>query len=146
MATKTHAFEAQAAHLVAAAAKGDAAAWSALVDGYDPLVRAVARSFRLGTADVEDVSQTVWLRLVEQVARLRKPGSVGAWLATTTRRECLKTLRLSQRQLPFADETVFDREDGGEPLDGRVLRYERNEEIWHAYKTLLRGAGNCFGP
>ena len=37
---------------------------------------------------------------VENLGRLQDPERVGAWLATTARRECLRTLRHSARQLP----------------------------------------------
>lgn len=57
--------------LVAAAAEGDENAWRELVDRFAPLVQGVARSFRLPRDEVEDVSQTVWLRLVEHLDGLR---------------------------------------------------------------------------
>ena len=75
---------------------GSEDAWRALVDRFAPLVHGVARSFRLPRDEAEDVSQTVWLRLVEHLERLREPDRVGAWLASTTRHECLRTLRLAK--------------------------------------------------
>src|SRR4051812_7204185 len=90
----------EVAELVRAAAEGDQAAWNRLVDRYNGLVWSVARSFRLSPADASDVVQTSWLRLVEHLGRLQEPERVGSWLATTARRECLRTLRQSARQLP----------------------------------------------
>ena len=90
----------EVAELVRAAAEGDQAAWNGLVDRYNGLVWSVARSHRLATADASDVVQTTWLRLVEHLGRLQDPERVGAWLATTARRECLRTLRHSARQVP----------------------------------------------
>src|SRR5215212_953122 len=55
------------AELVAAATDGDHRAWDELVDRHAGLVLAVCRRFRLSDADVHDVSQTVWLRLVEHL-------------------------------------------------------------------------------
>src|SRR5213080_2918328 len=86
--------------LVRAAAGGDQAAWDALVDRFASLVWSVARAHRLSAADAADVSQTTWLRLAEHIDRLRDPERVAGWLATTTRNECLKVLRLSGRQIP----------------------------------------------
>jgi len=57
--------------LVRASADGDEAAWNALVRRFTPLVMAVIRSYRLAPADAEDVCQTVWLRLVENLDGLR---------------------------------------------------------------------------
>ena len=45
----------------------------------------------------DDVGQTVWLHLVNQLDRLRDPAALAGWLATTTRRECYRLLRASRR-------------------------------------------------
>jgi RNA polymerase sigma factor (sigma-70 family) len=86
--------------LVSAAANGDKSAWNALVERYGSMVWAIARQYRLDTADAADVSQTTWLRLVEHLHRIEQPERVGGWLATTARRESLRVLRLSGRQVP----------------------------------------------
>ncbi|HTZ26666.1 MAG TPA: sigma-70 family RNA polymerase sigma factor [Streptosporangiaceae bacterium] len=86
--------------LVRASASGDEAAWNVLVRRYSPLVMAVTRSYRLSADDAQDVSQTVWLRLVEQLANLRKPEALPGWIATTTRRECSRKIRQARRVLP----------------------------------------------
>jgi len=49
------------------------------------------------------VTQTTWLRLVEHIDRLFDPARVGAWLATTTRRECHRVLRQSRREVLLAE-------------------------------------------
>ena len=69
---------------------GDQAAWDALVDMFSGLLWAIARLHRLGPADAADVFQTTWLRLVEHRGALKHPDRVGAWLATTARRECVR--------------------------------------------------------
>ena len=74
--------------LVRASADGDQAAWNELVRRYARLVMAVKRGYRLTTADAQDVSQTVWLRLVENLGNLREPEALPRWLETTTQREC----------------------------------------------------------
>ena len=53
------------AQLLTAAANGDRAAWEALVDRYGRLVWSVVRSFGVDMATAADISQTVWLRLIE---------------------------------------------------------------------------------
>lgn len=98
------------ATLVTSAASGDKTAWDKLVDRFAPTVWAVARGHRLNAADAADVSQTTWLKLVENLHRIEQPERVGAWLATTARRESLRVLRLSGRQVPNGDdfELVID--------------------------------------
>jgi RNA polymerase sigma factor (sigma-70 family) len=90
--------------LVRAARAGDAAAWDALVDRYLPLVTAVIRRLRLSAADADDVNQTVWLRLVEHLDRLREPKALPAWLAATARNEGLRAIRRRNRDLPVDPE------------------------------------------
>lgn len=92
--------------LVEAARQGDQAAWNVLVHRYAPLVWAVTRTYRLGEKDAEDVSQFVWLRLVEQLARIREPLALPRWIITTARRESQRLVaRLNRTVLvdPLAD-------------------------------------------
>lgn len=96
--------ESDVAELVRAAARGDQPSWDRLVERYAGLVWHIARAHRLSSPDAADVAQTVWLRLVESLPRLRDPAAVGGWLATTTRNECLRVIRMSGREV--ADDSV----------------------------------------
>jgi RNA polymerase sigma factor (sigma-70 family) len=124
---------AEVAELVRAAADGDQAAWHGLVDRYNGLVWSVARAHRLSTVDASDVVQTTWLRLVEHLGRLQDPERVGAWLATTARRECLRTLRHSARQVPT--EAVPEVVAEGR-VDSALLVEERDRLLWQAFGAL----------
>lgn len=57
----------------------------------------VCRQYWLGITDGQDVGQTVWLRLVDQLGNLRDPAALAGWLATTTRRECIRVLGAAER-------------------------------------------------
>src|SRR5215469_14259203 len=92
--------ESEVGRLVQASAKGDEAAWNALVRRYAPLVLAVIRNYQMAAADAQDVSQTVWLRLVEHLADLRTPEALPGWLVTTTQRECRRYQRRAQKTQP----------------------------------------------
>jgi RNA polymerase sigma factor (sigma-70 family) len=92
------------ASLVRRAANGDQRAWNALVEQFASTVWAIARGYRLGAADAADVSQTTWLRLVEHLDRIEQPERVGAWLATTARRESFRVLRMAGRQIPSGED------------------------------------------
>jgi RNA polymerase sigma factor (sigma-70 family) len=107
------------AHLVELAAAGDERAWRALVDEFAGVVWAVTRAHRLDHADAADVVQATFVRLVEHLGRLQQPDQVGAWLATTARRECLLVLRQRKRVVPPGDalpEPVDDRPEHGSAL------------------------------
>jgi RNA polymerase sigma factor (sigma-70 family) len=78
--------------LVTRAKGGDSEAWDELVERYAPLLWSICRKHRLSRADADDVVQSVWLRLVDQLDRVRDPAALPGWLATTARRECLRVL------------------------------------------------------
>jgi RNA polymerase sigma factor (sigma-70 family) len=107
--------------LVSAAAQGDDAAWDALHSRYDRMLRRVARGFRLSDADVEDVLQETWMRLLRSVGRLEDPCAVGAWLCTTARRESLRALQRATHEFPTAEAADEETPDPTEPDDALSL-------------------------
>lgn len=122
-----------AAGIVAAAARGDQAAWNQLVKRHSGLLWAVARAHRLQGGDAADVVQTTWLRLVEHLPEIRNPDGLGAWLATTARRESLRILRRGARCEPVDEiEAVADPAE----LDARLLRAERHVAVVRAFARL----------
>lgn len=122
--------------MVERAAEGDARAWSELVQQYTGLVWSVARGYGLDTADASDVVQTSWLRLAENLTTLRDPDRVGAWLATTARRESLRVLRRGQRQIPSGMDLAAQITSEDAQPDVPVLRRERDAAVSHAFQGL----------
>jgi RNA polymerase sigma factor (sigma-70 family) len=123
--------------LVKRASDGDQAAWDALVDRYTNLLWSVARGYRLERADAADVIQVAWLRLVEHLPRLRDPERVGAWLATTVRRECLQVIATRKRRGgPVEDEILTSLPDDAAPVDARLLADERDRALWQAFAGM----------
>lgn len=126
------------AGLVAAAASGDETAWSRLVEHFAGLVWSVIRGYRISTADSADVSQTTWMRLAEHIHKVREPERIGAWLATTAGRECLRMIRQNQRAVPSDDVFLTEVPDADPAVapDHRVLALERDGELWEAFSEL----------
>jgi RNA polymerase sigma factor (sigma-70 family) len=87
--------------LVARARDGDQTAWDEIVERYAPLVWSICNRYRLSRPDIDDIGQTVWLLLVEQLGNIRQPAALPGWLATTTQRECLRVLRAASRYDSF---------------------------------------------
>jgi RNA polymerase sigma factor (sigma-70 family) len=123
------------ADLLDAAAAGDQGAWDAIVDRFSGLVWATARAHRLSQADAADVAQTTWLRLVEHLGSIREPEALGAWLATTARREALRLIRRGTRELPTDELDLFE-EPSAEAVDRRLLRGERDGALWRGFARL----------
>jgi RNA polymerase sigma factor (sigma-70 family) len=123
--------------LVRAASDGNPEAWKALVDRYLPLVWSVTRGYRLAAKDAEDVSQTVWLRLVEHLDDIREPRALPKWIMTTVKHESLRLIRSRQREIsvdPLTDsslETTEQRE-----IDADMLRAERHQVLRDALAEL----------
>jgi len=123
------------ASTMARAAAGDNAAWGTLVDRYGPLVWAVARAYRLTQADANDVVQTTWLQLLENLDDI-EPAALTRWLTTTARREALR-VRRSMREVTEVLEVV-DQEFLVAP-DDPAATYERrghDEQLWRAFAQL----------
>jgi RNA polymerase sigma factor (sigma-70 family) len=121
--------------MVRAATGGDQQAWHELVARYSGLVWSVARAHRLDSADAADVAQATWVKLVERIDGLDDPSAVGAWLATTARRECLAVLRRRKRQQPY-DELPEGGIADDAATDARLLADERAALVWRAFATL----------
>ncbi len=119
--------------LVNRAAAGDSGAWDRIVERYAPLVYAICTRYRLSKQDIEDVGQRVWLLLVQQIGQLREPAALPGWLATTTARECLRTLRAAQRSGWLAN-SAPPAEDPA--IDARILTAERDAALHAALAEL----------
>ena len=127
--------------LVTRARTGEKQAWDALVERYAPLIWSVCRRYRLGGADAGDVGQTVWLRLLEQLDKIRDPAALPGWLATTTQRECGRVLRAAWRPqaLGYALEAgnIPDGQTG--TAEHELLLAERNAALREAFMRLAPG-------
>jgi RNA polymerase sigma factor (sigma-70 family) len=124
------------AGLVRAAADGDGAAWRALVARFSGLIWSVVRAYRLRNADAADVFQTTWLRLAEYLDRIDNPARVGAWLATTARRESLRVARAGARTVPTGDLDLAEMGEADDRSPERAV-LEREQEALDAQRARL---------
>jgi len=130
--------------VVAQARAGAGAAWENLVWRFGGLVASIARRCRLNDADVAEVCQTTWLRLVENLDRIEQPERLGAWLATTSRRE---SLRIATRRavLSLSDTVYLISDDTLDPLDSALLRDEQLALIRLATQRLAPHCQRLLG-
>jgi RNA polymerase sigma factor (sigma-70 family) len=118
--------------LVRASAAGNETAWHELVRRYSPVVAAVTRRYQLAAEDAQDVSQTVWMRLVEHLTDLLEPEALPGWLAVTARHECGRQARQRHRDLradPHPDPGSVQREPETVGLDDGLLRAELRQAL-----------------
>lgn len=126
------------ATLLRAASEGDQEAWNAITDRFTSLLWSVARSYRLGSDDAEDVVQNTWLRLLENLTKIDNPEALPGWLATTARREALGILRRRGRSVLTRDEDlgVGLADPASTELDSALLEDERDIELWASFAKL----------
>ena len=126
------------ASLLRRAGEGDQSAWNALVERYLALVTALIARHRLFGADADDVNQTVWLRLVEHLHDIREPAALPGWVATTTRNECLRVLRRSQRAVPVDPQgyTLLDRPEPTRDMEDVLVDELRHHALRQALTEL----------
>jgi RNA polymerase sigma factor (sigma-70 family) len=125
----------EVARLVTRAADGDHGAWNALVDAFGGVVWATTRAYRLSAADAADVAQTTWMRLVGNLDRIHDPERLGAWLATTARRECLTEIRRAARLIPRGDDLPEPPDDVPHP-GARLIGEQRSVALRAALERL----------
>jgi RNA polymerase sigma factor (sigma-70 family) len=126
--------------LVARAANGDHTAWDEIVERYAPLVWAICLRHQLDRQSVDDIGQSVWLLLVENISRLREPAALPGWIATTTRRECLRALRARGRhgiEVPTPSEELPP--DGSAEIEQEIIEAELHAALRAAFAELPAG-------
>jgi RNA polymerase sigma factor (sigma-70 family) len=123
------------AELVRAACDRQPGAWGELVSRYEGLVRGVVGSYRLQEADVADAVQNTWLRAFQRLDTVRDADSLGGWLATVARRECLALLARARRETPteIRETHVMGGDPGPEAV---VLAEEARRAVARAVSEL----------
>ncbi len=123
---------ASVATLVESAGEGDQQAWRELVLRFGGMIASVGRRYGLSAADIGELQQTTWLRLVENLHRIEQPERVGGWLATTASRQSLQLLKRASRYTVGADQMLANLPDDHTfEVDALPAGEER--------KALLRG-------
>ena len=124
--------------LVARVCDGDQEAWNELVERYAPLVWSVCQRYQLSRQDIDDVSQSVWLLLVEHIASLREAAALPGWLSTTTRHEVFRVLRVARRHehddLPPDGQISGDADEA--TIENELIVAERNAALRAAFAEL----------
>ncbi|HLK57173.1 MAG TPA: sigma-70 family RNA polymerase sigma factor [Chthonomonadaceae bacterium] len=98
--------------LVLGCQAGDRQAWETLILRYERLIYGIALRSGLSEDDAADVFQTVCLRLLENLEKLRDDGHLKGWIILTTKHEAWRVHRMKRRQQVFTDAEAEDSYEG----------------------------------
>lgn len=129
--------------LVAACRHGDEEAWSLLAARYQRLLYAIPRRAGLDEDAAADILQQTFLKLLENLQKIKQPAQIHAWLVTTARRETLHFLRQRKKapqvSLDAGEGNEFKEKEftAAEPLaDEILLEMERQHRVRTAVTNL----------
>ncbi|MCY1693003.1 RNA polymerase sigma factor [Curtobacterium sp. SL109] len=95
--------DAEDALLASRAAEGDVRAFAVLMRRYSRVVRAYARRVLSSSADVDDVTQDVFVTAWQQLPRLSDPAVVRGWLLRITTRKAIDRVRALRSHVDIDD-------------------------------------------
>ena len=110
-------------------------AWESLVTHFTPMLRAVARDYRLSAADVDDVVQATWVAAFTHIAQVREPEAFSGWLAVTARRQALRTIKSRQREIAVEDPRHPD-ENEHPSFESSLVQKEQQSAVHAAVDRL----------
>lgn len=121
---------------VTAARAGDARAWDVVFQAVFPTVWGyVARRVKSGVADVEDIVQEAFLRIVRWMPSSYEQGNFTGWCVSIARQCVAAHYRKRRLALPDAGDVVSLLEEDG-VADERLLRQEVLDAVGAALATL----------
>jgi RNA polymerase sigma factor (sigma-70 family) len=121
----------------------------AIIDRYQSLINRISRRHQLTPNDAHDVSQYVWMQLVNHIDNLRDTSALPGWISATTTHRCYEILRTCKRLIsmdPLAT-GLFDLINiterkiasvGGFGVDDDLLRTERRRAIRQGLSELTK--------
>jgi RNA polymerase sigma factor (sigma-70 family) len=123
--------------LIIACRRGDERAWEDLITRYERLVFSIARRHGLSPDDATDVTQKVFIILLQSMDRLSDDVNLGGWLTTVTRRHSWRAMARLGRELPgekedIAESTILLGHQVSDPID----RWETLQTVHDALNHL----------
>jgi RNA polymerase sigma factor (sigma-70 family) len=126
--------------LIQACLGGDGRAWESLLERYERLIYSIPRRYGMSEADAAEVFQNVCIALLEQLSRLRDHARLGAWLVTTTRRECWRQWRQRDSAEPLSQNgPIVPAQASDAPPEDVVAEYEEYTRVRLAVERLAEG-------
>jgi RNA polymerase sigma factor (sigma-70 family) len=114
-------------------------AFRSIQERYAGVVWAASFGYHLDRDSRDDIAQLVWLNLFQSLDKIRDPSRLPGWLATTTRRECLRTIRARAR-FELTDQLELNADPNQADLDAELLR---EEAVRHVAEGLAGISEEC---
>jgi RNA polymerase sigma factor (sigma-70 family) len=114
--------------LIKACLKGDAEAWSALIDKYKNLIYSIPVKFGI-YQDAGDIFQAVCLDLMSELPNLREHRALPKWLMQTCYHRCLQQRRTAGRDVELTPEHEEKSRDNDPPLPVQMLVQLEQEQL-----------------
>jgi RNA polymerase sigma-70 factor (ECF subfamily) len=115
--------------LVLAAQSGDRAAFGSLFERFEPRVFALALR-RLGRfCEAEELSQDVFVQVLEKIGQLREPESFGGWVRSIARRMAINRLVRRRRVVPVDPDTLDGTGVENAAPEARLVEAERDGQL-----------------
>lgn len=114
--------------LVRECLKGNKSAWTALIGKYKGLIFSIPLKRGFSREDADEIFQSVCLTLLNEIAKLREPRALAAWLIRSTSHQCLG-LRRKQRRFITDEIDQDDQTEDPDRLPDEVLQELEREQI-----------------
>jgi RNA polymerase sigma factor (sigma-70 family) len=110
------------ATLIEGCLRGDQNSWETLIRRYHNLIYSVPIGYRFSLDEASDVFQSVCVILLKNLKTLRNVETLSAWIYITTRRQCWKMSKKTNRELELDEmDHISSSEPEGEKL---VLQHQ----------------------
>jgi RNA polymerase sigma factor (sigma-70 family) len=118
--------------LISLCIAGQQSAWEELIARYEKLIYSTALRTGLDSYEADEVFQNVCMIWLKELKHLRQANSLGAWLVTTTRRECWAFWRHNKAKLEELDEQIAS----DELPEALAQHVEDSRKVLSAFKQL----------
>jgi RNA polymerase sigma factor (sigma-70 family) len=115
---------------------GERAALEQIVERLTPLMWNVARARGLDKESASDAVQVTWVKLLENIHRIRSPEALTDWLVTVTRHNAY-AIRTAQRRIELVDpHGLTEKPDPAASLDTDLIKGEQYRCLWDNLQKL----------
>jgi RNA polymerase sigma factor (sigma-70 family) len=125
--------------LVGECLRGNETAWTSLIDKYKNLIFSIAVRRGFSRDDATDIFQEVAAQLLSELARIRKPQALAAWLMQVTSNKCTQW-RNRQFHESVDGEAVVDSSSDLESAESLLFEAEREQTLRYA---MQRATPQC---